>query len=418
MTLRRLIALVSCLALAVLVTVSTASASKKVHKSDNITVWLMVDAQTAWPDVVKDANDAYHAATGGTATVVYKTWGTYLQDFDAALIAGSAPDVIEFGNTQAAKYVATKPAGAVLSAVNRSTFDNSAKWLKGLDVGVFKGKTYAVPYYAGSRLATYIPSYYKAAHVSVPPKSLAAFQAGAVKIMKKNKSKRGFSAVYTAGTDWYVAMGFVFDYGGGIATFSHGKWHSLLNKAGSIAGLKAYKSFFLAASRARKTGNEANPTPYSVMAAGKAATLLGPGWFGCCVGKYVGKTKQFVIPSHVRGNVMPGFLGGSVLAVPKAGKANNTAGAVIWIKNFTSTASEKKIQATGNIPNATNLLIPSHLNEKAAQRSWFVPVAANWAAVENGNILRTMLAQILTNRLSIKNAANNAGDNIELTLNS
>ena len=51
---------------------------------------------------------------------------------------------------------------------------------------------------------------------------------------------------------------------------------------------------------------------------------------------------------------MPGFLGGSDLAVPVT--SGNTALAADWIKDFTSTGSEKALQAKGNIPNATNLL--------------------------------------------------------------
>ena len=61
--------------------------------------------------------------------------------------------------------------------------------------------------------------------------------------------------------------------------------------------------------------------------------------------------------------------------------------------------SEKALQGIGNIPNTTALL-GSSVNEKAAAQSWFVPTAKNWVNVENGNILRNMLAQILTGKLS------------------
>ena len=57
------------------------------------------------------------------------------------------------------------------------------------------------------------------------------------------------------------------------------------------------------------------------------------------------------------------------------------------------------------------------MNERAALRSWFVPAAKNWVNVENGNVLRTMLARILTGKQSTKAAAAFADSNIELTLN-
>ena len=57
------------------------------------------------------------------------------------------------------------------------------------------------------------------------------------------------------------------------------------------------------------------------------------------------------------------------------------------------------------------------MNERAAARSWFVPAAKHWVDVENGNILRNMLAQILTGKQSVKQAAENASSNIALVLN-
>ena len=123
----------------------------------------------------------------------------------------------------------------------------------------------------------------------------------------------------------------------------------------SIAGLTAYKNFFNATSRASKTTDETHPNPYDVYAQGQAASIVGPSWFSCCVGaKFKGSTAQFVMPGRVKGKAMPGFLGGSDLAIPA--NSSNKALATDWMKDFTSTASEKALQAKGNIPNATNLL--------------------------------------------------------------
>jgi N,N'-diacetylchitobiose transport system substrate-binding protein len=142
--------------------------------------------------------------------------------------------------------------------------------------------------------------------------------------------------------------------------------------------------------------------------------VIGNSWFSCCTGKYKANTGQFVMPSHTKGLPMPGFLGGSDLAVP-ADSPNKTQ-AADWIKDFTSTQSEKTLQAKGNIPNATNLL-GNTVNERAAVRSWFVPQAKHWVDVENGNVIRNMLAQILTGKLTIKQAAQSASDNITSVLN-
>ena len=297
----------------------------------------------------------------------------------------------------------------------KSTFDNSANWLKGLaGSGSYGGKTYGVPYYAGSRVVTYRTDLFKKAGIKKLPATTAEYMADAKKLLAQNP-KKGFSPVYIAGEDWYVAMSFVFDYGGGIAQQVSGKWKGLLASPKSIAGLTAFKNFFLATSRASKTVDETHPNPYDVYAQNQAASMIGQSWFTCCVGKkYTASTAQFVMPGHVKGQAIPGFLGGSDLAVPVT--SSNSALAADWIKDFTSTSSEKGLQAKGNIPNATNLL-GSSVNERAASRSWFVPTAKHWVDVENGNILRNMLAQILTGKLSIQQAAQSASDNIASVLN-
>jgi N,N'-diacetylchitobiose transport system substrate-binding protein len=408
---RSIVALCLVAVAAAAVAAATSGATKKATAS-SITVWLQIDAQSGWPDLVAAANQKFQSDhPGTTVNVQYQNWGDHLQKFDTTLAGGGGADVIEMGNTEMTKYMA---AGA-FSALDRSSFDNSSAWLKGLAAsGAFGGKTYGVPYYAGSRVVTYRSDLFKKAGISKLPATTAEYAADAKKLLAKNP-KKGFSPIYIAGTDWYVAMGFVFDYGGGIATQVSGKWKGLLNSPKSIAGLTAYKNFFNATSRASKTTDETHPNPYDVYAQGEAASMVGPSWFTCCVGKkYAGTTAQFVMPGHVKGQAIPGFLGGSDLAVPVT--SSNKGLAADWIKDFTSTSSEKGLQAKGNIPNATSLL-GSSVNERAAARSWFVPTAKHWVDVENGNILRNMLAQILSGKLSIQQAASSASDNIASVLN-
>ena len=404
----------AALLVAVLAVAATTASGATKRSAASITVWLQVDAQSGWPGAVAAANAAFQKQHPGvTVNVQYQNWGTHLGKFDATLAGGNTPDVIEMGNTEMTKYMA---AGAFQDLTSlKSSFDNANNWLEGLAAsGRYGGKLYGVPYYAGSRVVTYRTDQYKAAGIRTTPKSLAQFSADAAKLNKKF-GKKGYSPVYIAGTDWYVAMGFVYDYGGKIATQVSGKWKGLLESPKAIAGLTAYKNFYAAASKASKTTDENRPTPYSVYADGNAGSIVGPGWFTCCVGdKYKGSTAQFVMPSHEAGKSMPGFLGGSDLAVPIG--ANKQLGAD-WIAAFTSTAAEKAFQAVGNIPNATNLLNTNKVGERAALRSWFVPAAKNWVNVENGNILRTMLSQILTGKLSVKQAAATADNNIEYTLN-
>jgi N,N'-diacetylchitobiose transport system substrate-binding protein len=403
-----------CLVAALAVAVSAATAAPSKSTASSITVWLQTDAQNGWPDLVASVNSQFEKDHPGVnVNVQYQQWTQHLAKFDATLAGGNAPDVIEMGNTEMLKYMA---AGAFQDLTsNKSAFANSANWLAGLQKSAtFGGHVFGVPYYAGSRVVTYRTDLFKKAGISKPPTTLAAFTADAKKLGATNKTK-GFSPVYIAGPDWYVAMSFVYDYGGQIAKTHKGKWIGTLNSAQSIAGLTAYKKFFDVASRASKTQDEAHPFPYTVYAQGLVGAMPGASWVTCCnlLGKYTKVSKQFVMPSHTPGKVMPGFLGGSDLAIPVGA---NKALAMDWIKAFTSTASMKVLQAKGNIPNATNLL-GSSITERAAARSWYIPVSTKWANVENGNILRSMLTQILTGKLTVKQAATFASQNITSVLN-
>ena len=88
-----------------------------------LTVWLQVDAQSGWPDIVAAANNQFKPDHPGWNVIVqYQGWPDHLQKFDATLAANTAPDVIEMGNTEMTKYMA---AGAFATCSKKSTFANS-----------------------------------------------------------------------------------------------------------------------------------------------------------------------------------------------------------------------------------------------------------------------------------------------------
>ena len=110
---RSIVALCLVVVLAAAITAATSGATKKATAS-SITVWLQVDAQSGWPDVVAAANQQFQADhPGTTVNVQYQNWGDHLQKFDATLAGGGGPDVIEMGNTEMTKYMA---AGAFAGA--------------------------------------------------------------------------------------------------------------------------------------------------------------------------------------------------------------------------------------------------------------------------------------------------------------
>jgi N,N'-diacetylchitobiose transport system substrate-binding protein len=406
----------AALAVALGVVAATAAASSGRQQANKLTVWLQVDAQNGWPDIVAAANQQFQQQNPGwTVEVQYQNWTDHLQKFDATIAGNDTPDVIEMGNTEMTKYMAAGAFADLTSA--KSQLANSSNWLAGLaKSGMYGGKVYGVPYYAGSRVITYRSDLFKKAGIKAVPASLAQFEADLTKVGQMEKGVKGFAPLYVGGEDWYTALSFVYDYGGSIATTHAHKWIGNLDSPASIAGLTAFKNFFDATqSKSTATLDGTNPFPYTVFSQGLTAANYGPAWYTCCTGaKYKSATAQFVMPSHTAGKPMPGFLGGSDLAVPAQSNARQQA--IQWIADFTSTANEQALEKKGNIPNATNLLGAS-VNERAAARSWFVPQAKHWVDVENGNILKTMLSQILTGQLTVKQAATVASQNITQTLN-
>ncbi|MCL2419239.1 MAG: extracellular solute-binding protein [Conexibacteraceae bacterium] len=410
-----MIAAASAAALALGVGVATASTALGAT-SHTLTVWLQVDAQNGWPQLVTAANNQFESQNPGwTVNIDYQQWSTHLGNFNATIAGGNEPDVIEMGNTETTSYMAS----GAFAPLNASQFPNSSHWLGGLKAsGTYMGKLYAVPYYAGSRVVTYRADLFKKAGIKKAPTSLAQMQADLVKVGKKEKKVKGFSPLYVGGEDWYTALSFVFDHHGSIAKYEHGKWVGTLDSKNSIAGLTAYLNFFNATepkSTAKLDGT--SPYAYTVYSEGKTAAMYGPAWFKGSVTnkKYLADTKQMVMPSYVKGQPMPGFLGGSDLAIPA--KSSNQSQAAQWIADYTSTTSEQGLQTAGNIPNATNLLTKGDVNDEAAAQSWFVPQAVNWVEVENANILKTLLGDMLTGQLSVKQAATTASENIAQTLN-
>src|SRR5918912_2406894 len=135
------------LAAVIAVAASTANGSVRSGKATTITVWLQDDAKNGWADAVAAATHSFQAKHPGVnVDVQYQQWTTHLTKFDAALAGNNAPDVIEMGNSETAKYMA---AGA-FAPLNAKSFPNSGKWLGRLQSSCkFNGNLLCVPYYAG-----------------------------------------------------------------------------------------------------------------------------------------------------------------------------------------------------------------------------------------------------------------------------
>ncbi|ANH93357.1 MULTISPECIES: extracellular solute-binding protein [unclassified Streptomyces] len=387
-----------------------------------LTVWLTVDAQNNWPDLVKAADDAVVKKHPGLKVKhEYYGWPDKNTKLDAVLATDKAPDVVEMGNTEMLGYM-VKGAFAPLDA---SKFDNSSGWLDGLKASVtYEGKTYGVPYYAGGRVANWRKDIFAQSDVKTTPKTYQELIADLDKVQQKQGDK--FSAWYQPSRDWYAAMSFVYDAGGSIAKEDGGQWKANLSSPESLKGLNDYKAVLDKYMHGDKTKDEADrPIVYGQ---GKSGMIFAAAWEGATaadpkndkVGKLADKVENFVMPGP-SGKNMPVFLGGSDLAVPVKSKAQ--AVAAEWINAFTGTAGQKGLIAKGNLPNNKTDLATLKSDPKtavpatAAESSWFVPMAPGWGQVEKAQVLQTMLQSIGTGKKSVEDAAKEADAAIDKVIN-
>ncbi|MEN3305213.1 MAG: N,N-diacetylchitobiose transport system substrate-binding protein [Micromonosporaceae bacterium] len=414
---------------------TTTSGNPLDGKGKTLKVYLMVDAQTGWKDVVDAASAKFTQATGAAVDVQYQQWANHLTKLDATLAGSDVPDIVELGNTEASKYVFNGAFADLTSKVN--TFDNNSTWLTGLSGPCqADGKTYCVPYYAGARVLLYRTDLFQAAGLKAP-QSYDDLVAAARKLQSAHASDPKFSAFYLPGKYWYAAMAWVYGAGGSIAAKGgDGKWAGTLESQASEQGLQKWVDLTKTYSKGDPTKDENDQD--AVYAQGSSAMLYGNAWESGAVQqvhkdpndpnsamvdtKVKGKVATIPLPGLTAGQGMPTFLGGSILGV--AAKSGKKDLAAEWIKDFTSTASMTALLAKGVLPNSTALLDQAasvkglEAAAAAAKNSWFVPNAPGWADVEKSNVLQQMLVDVVTGKKTLDEAARAADAQIASTLNS
>ncbi len=397
-----------------------------------IKVWLMVDAESSWKNVVEDANRRFTEKTKAQVKVEYQQWANRYTRLDTALAGSEAPDVVELGNTDMPKYVFD----GAFAEIDKAGFENASTWLRGLaDPCTLDGKVYCVPYYAGARVLIYRTDLLQKSGLQ-PPKTYDELVAAAEKLKADNASDKNFAAFYMPGAYWYAAMAWVYGEGGQIATKgADGKWSGTLSQPPAQAGLQKWADLVKKYSKGDPTKDENDQD--AIYAQGHAAFLYGNGWEVGAVQSQKkdpndanspmvdtavkGKVAAVAMPGASAGQGMPTFLGGSAIAV--TGVSKERALAQEWVKIFTDSKSQEGLIAKGALPNATALLdraaaVPGNeATAAAAKNSWFVPMAPKWADVESGNVLQQMLRDIATGKKTVADATAWADGEITRILN-
>ncbi|MEU0527964.1 sugar ABC transporter substrate-binding protein [Streptomyces niveus] len=382
------------------------SAKDPKDRKDTVTVWLMVDAQSTWPELVKDVNAQFKEKYPNVKVdVQYQQWADKAKKLDTALGGDKFPDVVELGNTETMQYILN---GAV-AEVDPKKYDNSDTWIQGLkDTCTFEGKQYCVPYYAGARVAIYNTDMLKkGAGLDTLPETEDEMLTAMDKIAAENgkKDKRA-SSLYLPGRYWYAAMSYVAAYDGAIATYDEGakEWKASLSSPEAQKGIQHFIDLVKKYNKADQTKDEQDHA--NVMANEKAALIYGNGWESGSVidgknngnPKLEGKILTAGMPGP-NGKALPSFIGGSDLAITSKSKVQDLA--EDWVSMFTSEKSMEVLAGKNILPNNEKQLEPLKAKPETAPianavpDAWFTPIAPGWTSIEKEEVLENMLLSIL-----------------------
>jgi N,N'-diacetylchitobiose transport system substrate-binding protein len=371
-------------------------------------------------------------------------WNGIVQKLSTALASNNPPDVFEIGNTDAVTFEA---AGVLadLSAYRQQLGGGTSSkgtepdelWVGSLnDASVYEGKTYAVPFYAGTREIIYRKDLFDKSKIDASTlTSKAALIAAAQKLQADNPGIKDFSGLYLPGQNWYALIQMIWDNGGDIAKQdANGKWTATLDTPEAEKGIQDYIDYFKAANTATPSSDEATPPQYQVFQQGKVGMMIANGWeygfvFNANSKTGVNSASQLdimKIPSVTDGKSVPVFLGGSVLGVAKNSK--NVQAAVDFIAELSTPQGQNMMIGENWIPSlklyAANIPTLGTAQNKAllvqaseaAAGSNFTPNAKGWAAVEANNPLKSMLTAVLTGT-PIDQAAKDANTKINAVIN-
>jgi N,N'-diacetylchitobiose transport system substrate-binding protein len=357
-----------------------------------------------------------------TVKLERQQWTGLVEKLTTSLSSSDAPDVVEFGNTQAQTFEA---AGAVVDLTDKKADLGGAEFLQSLDeAGTYDGKLYAVPYYAGARVVIYRKDLFQKSGIQIPT-TLEEFLAAGKKLKADNASTPNFSGIYLPGKNWYAMLSYLWNAGGDIATKDGDMWVGQLDSPDSVEGLQFFKQVFDEANGAPADSDDAND--FLAFCQNEVGMMPAPGWKpGQILDEKTGCPAMepnigvFALPGSTAGTTAPVFLGGSNIAIPA--KSQHQELAYDLVKIMLSPGYQQKMAAAGLIPAIKSQLGAVTGSEaavaqaKAAENSKFVPTSENWAGVEAANVLPDMLVKIAQGG-SIEDAAKAADSAIESTLN-
>ena len=181
--------------------------------------------------------------------------------------------MVEIGNTQAPTFTS---AGAFTDVTDQLDDWGGDDLLQGfVDGATVDGKTYAVPYYAGSKYIFYRKDLFEEAGIEVPT-TMDEFVEAAVDLKEANPDPANFSGFWFPGQDWRNGVAFVWDAGGDLAVEDGDEWTGALSDARVDRGSRDRPEAVRAGVR-RGQGRQRGD-PWTPFCAGEIGMMSAPGW--------------------------------------------------------------------------------------------------------------------------------------------
>ncbi|MCX2184858.1 extracellular solute-binding protein [Streptomyces sp. SKN60] len=421
---------VTLLALAACAPQTSNGAATTDDKSGTLRVWLFQEVDNKPKEqVVDQAVAAFEQRHKGTKVEVeYIPVDTRAQRVKAAFNdPKSAPDLIEYGNTDTAGYVKDGGLADITAEFGAWADAKDTDPTARASVTV-AGKVYGAPLFVGVRALYYRTDVFQDLGLTAP-KTQDELIATAKKVHKARPELYGLAV---GGAYTYGAMPFIWANGGELATAegtgagaggAGSSYKAAINSPAARKGITAYTSLFgddnCPAAKCAQMGGNATVTAF---ASGKAAMAIGGDFSHQAVeaGVVKGKYAVLPLPGTTPGSVAPAFAGGNNLGVLRS--TGHRTLAVDLMKELAGKNTQGRLfDAMGFLPTYTDV------RQRAAQRepfvkpfidtlgagAKFVPASAGWGQIDASLVLPTMFQEIVSGRKDVAAASDDAAKKMD-----